>query len=83
MLVIRRRPGESILVGPDIEIEVLEVSGSNVRLGIRAPRSISVLRGEIALVGEQNRAASGVSNAEMENFLQTLQKSSLNPPAVR
>lgn len=57
MLVIRRRPGEALLVGGEVEIEVLEATASQVKLGIRAPRSVTVLRKEIQVTREQNRAA--------------------------
>ena len=58
MLLIRRRAGESILIGEDIEIQVIDVTPSRVKLGIIAPRSVPVLRKEIRLSAEQNRAAS-------------------------
>jgi carbon storage regulator len=58
MLLIRRRAGESILIGEDIEIQVIDVTPSRVKLGIIAPRSVLVLRKEIRLAAEQNRAAS-------------------------
>jgi carbon storage regulator len=58
MLVIRRRAGECLVIGGDIEIEVLETAGSQVKLGIRAPRTVPVARKELLLIGEQNRAAS-------------------------
>jgi carbon storage regulator len=58
MLIITRRPGEKIMVGDDIVVEVIEVSGSSVRVGIAAPRSIPVYREEIwAAVQAENRAA--------------------------
>lgn len=57
MLVIRRHAGESLRIGDDIEIEILE-AGSTVKLGIRAPRAIAVLREEVYLTRQQNRAAS-------------------------
>jgi carbon storage regulator len=47
MLILTRRPGESILVGDDIEISVLEVRGNQVRLGINAPAEVLVLRSEL------------------------------------
>ena len=58
MLVIRRRPGESLFIGDDVEVEILEIAGSQVKLGIRAPKEITVLRAEIHFTAEQNRAAS-------------------------
>lgn len=44
MLVVTRRPGESVRVGDDIEITVVEVRGEQVRLAVRAPRDIPVAR---------------------------------------
>jgi carbon storage regulator len=58
MLVISRRAGESLIIGEGIEIEILDCSGSQVKLGIRAPREVCVLRKEIHLIGQQNAAAS-------------------------
>jgi carbon storage regulator len=58
MLVIRRRAGESFLIDGDIEVEVLEISSSQVKLGIVAPRNISILRKEVHLTRQQNQAAS-------------------------
>lgn len=57
MLVIRRRAGESFRIGEDIEVEILETSGGQVKIGIRAPREVPVLRNEMYLTGQQNRAA--------------------------
>ena len=47
MLILTRRPGESIQVGNDIEISVLEIRGNQVRIGINAPAEILVLRTEL------------------------------------
>ncbi|WP_183094862.1 carbon storage regulator CsrA [Nocardioides stalactiti] len=47
MLVLSRRVGESVVVGDDITITVLEVRGDVVRVGIDAPRSVSVHRAEL------------------------------------
>ncbi len=58
MLVIRRRAGESIVIAGDVEIEVLETSPTRVKLGIRAPKEVSVMRKEVGLTAEENHAAS-------------------------
>jgi carbon storage regulator len=58
MLVIRRRAGESFLIADDIEIEVLEVGATQVKLGIAAPKHISILRKEVHVTRQQNQAAS-------------------------
>src|SRR5579863_272203 len=80
MLVIRRRPGESLVIGDEIEVEVLEASPSQVKLGIRAPKSIAVLRKEIYVVGRQNQAASQeVSGKAVEKLLASLKKPGVKP----
>jgi carbon storage regulator len=58
MLIITRRPGEKIMVGEDIVVHVLEITGNSVRVGIEAPRSVPVYREEIwNAVRDENRAA--------------------------
>ena len=57
MLVIRRRAGEAVLVGSEIEIQIIEVSPSRVKLGITAPQHVSVMRKETQLTRDQNVAA--------------------------
>ena len=57
MLIITRKPGEKIMLGDDIVVEVMAVSGSSVRLGIDAPRSVPVYREEIWLAVKEERAA--------------------------
>ena len=54
MLVLTRKPEQSLLLGDDVVITVLAVEGDRVKLGIDAPRSLSVLRRE---VDEQVRVA--------------------------
>jgi len=57
MLILRRRAGESLLIGDDIEIEVLETGGWGVKVGIRAPKTVSILRKELQITREANCAA--------------------------
>jgi len=47
MLVVTRKPSQSIVIGDDIEVVVVSVRGEQVRLGIRAPKSIPVHRKEV------------------------------------
>jgi len=58
MLIITRRPGEKVMIGDDVVIEVLEVSGQSVRVGIAAPKAIPVYREEIydAVKAEREQA---------------------------
>jgi carbon storage regulator len=58
VLVLTRRPDQSIMIGTDIVVTVLEVRGDQVRIGIRAPRDVDVHRDEVWLELQQaNRAA--------------------------
>ena len=47
MLVLRRQKDESIMIGDDVEVTIVDIRGDNVGLGINAPRSVSVHRKEI------------------------------------
>lgn len=64
MLVISRRIGEVFLIGDSIEIEILDMGTRQVKLGIRAPRSVTILRKEVQLTGRQNRAAAEQASIE-------------------
>jgi carbon storage regulator len=58
MLVLSRRLGESVVIGDDVVVTVLEIRGDVVRLGIDAPRHVQVRRQELlAEVEKSNRAA--------------------------
>ena len=48
MLILTRRVGESVMIGEDVTITVLRVKGTQVRLGVTAPRTVSVQREEIS-----------------------------------
>ena len=47
MLILSRRIGETICIGNDVQILVLSIKGNQVRLGVRAPKSVSVHREEV------------------------------------
>jgi carbon storage regulator len=58
MLILTRRAGERVVIGDEILVTVMGVSGHTVRLGIEAPKGVSIYREEIWLaVKEENRAA--------------------------
>lgn len=58
MLVLTRKVNQSIMIGDQVEVVVLEVRGEQVRLGIRAPKEVSVHRKEIyEQIQEENRQA--------------------------
>ncbi len=47
MLVLSRKPLQSIMIGPDIKITIVQVERNQVRLGIEAPRDVTILRDEL------------------------------------
>lgn len=62
MLVLTRKPGERVLIGDDIVITILESRGDGIRIGIDAPRGITIQRDEIVrAVSEANIAATQTS----------------------
>ena len=58
MLQLTRKPGETIVIGDDVRVSVIQIAGGAVRLGIDAPRSVPIYREEIwDAVREENAAA--------------------------
>jgi carbon storage regulator len=66
MLVLSRKAGQKIHIGPDITISILEVTGKFVRIGIEAPETVNILRNEVKQqIEQENRlAASHVKHIE-------------------
>jgi carbon storage regulator len=58
MLILTRRIGETLIIGDDVNITVLGVKGNQVRLGINAPKDVSVHREEIYMRIQQEKEAS-------------------------
>lgn len=69
MLVLTRRLGESIVIGNDVVVTVLEVRGDQVRIGIDAPRSVQVHREEVYRAVERENAAAVASAAQARKLL--------------
>jgi carbon storage regulator len=69
MLVLSRRANQSIMIGSEIVVTVLEVRGDHVRLGIQAPRTVSVHREEVfAEIQRENRSAAAVVGDSFPNL---------------
>jgi carbon storage regulator len=66
MLVLTRKPGQSIMIGDGVEVQVLSVAGEKVRLGITAPRDVSIFRNEVYDRIESESASSGGEEEESE-----------------
>jgi carbon storage regulator len=79
MLVLTRRPGESIMIGEEVVVTVLEIRGDVIRLGIDAPRSIQVHREEVFReLQAANREAASPSESAVRALTHLLSRP--NPP---
>ena len=70
MLILTRKPGESLYIGDDIKITIVEIKGHQIRVGIDAPRDFRIYREEIYLqILEENRqAAEGNFSSDLEGL---------------
>jgi carbon storage regulator len=69
MLVLTRRSNQSIVIGTDVVITVLEIHGDSVRIGVDAPRSVQVHRSEVfEAVQEANRQAASQGRPALDNL---------------
>jgi carbon storage regulator len=73
MLVLTRRAGESVMIGDDVVITVLEARGDVIRLGIQAPKDVRVHREEVYReLQAANRAAASPADDVVEALTRTL-----------
>lgn len=76
MLVLTRKTNQSIMIGDEIEVSVLSVSGEKVRIGIQAPREVPIFRKEVYLNIQAERAqGAGDSRAAVDQALENISSS--------
>jgi carbon storage regulator len=76
MLVLTRKKDQSIIINDNIEITVLEVQGDQVRIGINAPKSVSIHRKEVFLeIQQENRKAAEGGNISIDDLNKLIKKS--------
>ena len=70
MLALTRKKGESIIIADDIEVKILEIKGDKVRLGIEAPKNISIYRKEIydQIVNQNKEAITNFNIEQIKNL---------------
>ncbi|NGZ76122.1 carbon storage regulator CsrA [Saccharibacillus alkalitolerans] len=70
MLVLSRKKGESIVIGDDIELTVLAVEGDTIKLGIKAPKHVDILRKEILVSVQENNESAALDPKEIIKMMQ-------------
>ena len=75
MLILTRKSGESITIGDDVKITIVEIKGKQVRVGIDAPRSYIIHREEVYIsIQEENRRAAKESPLSLKGLKNLLGK---------
>lgn len=75
MLVLSRKIGQSLIIGKDIRVKVIEVRGNQVRIGIEAPDEVAVVREELhQAVAEANRQAAQADGSTVSALASILRK---------
>ena len=69
MLVLTRKPNESLVIGNDIEITILAIEGEQIKIGITAPKNVDIHRKEVYLsIQEENNEATKTETNLLENL---------------
>ncbi|MGB9679519.1 MAG: carbon storage regulator CsrA [Thermoanaerobacteraceae bacterium] len=72
MLILTRKIGQSVIIGGNIEINILEIEEDKVKIGVNAPKEISILRKELVEVKDENTKAIQINKeilSKLENFI--------------
>lgn len=83
MLVLSRRPGESIVIGNQVTVTVLEVRGDQIRIGIDAPREVQVHREEVFRELETENAQAAGSAAQARRMVARFPGAAANPGGMQ
>lgn len=75
MLILSRKPGEALDINGEIEIKIVEVNGDKVKIGIKAPDDVKILRSELCQTMESNKdAASSVNPKKLFSMLSDMEE---------
>jgi len=84
MLVLSRQRDETIMIGDEVEITVVDIRGDKVRIGITAPSRIAVHRKEVyEAIQRENQAAAGIGGEDIEPLKSAIRPGTIKPSGVR
>ncbi len=70
MLILSRKPGETLLINNEIEVKIIEVNGDKVKIGVQAPKDVKILRQELVQTMDSNKlSASKMSPSKLRSML--------------
>ncbi len=69
MLVLSRKKDQSLMIGNDIELTIIEIQGDQVKIGLKAPKNVSIYRKELYLeIQEENKKAANTDVVELDSI---------------
>lgn len=72
MLVLTRKRNQEILIGDNVKITILEINGDNIKIGVTAPRDITILRGELHQAVKESNISATTTDANADRLLEEL-----------
>lgn len=75
MLVLSRKPGQSLVIGGNVVVTILEAEGDRVKIGVDAPREVSVLRGELHAELRRENLLASTAGVAPDQLIPLLRKS--------
>ncbi|EGD47767.1 carbon storage regulator, CsrA [Ruminiclostridium papyrosolvens DSM 2782] len=70
MLVLSRKKDQSLMIGNDIELTIIDIQGDQVKIGLKAPKNVSIYRKELYLeIQEENKKAAATDIIELDSIL--------------
>ncbi|AFK87671.1 MULTISPECIES: carbon storage regulator CsrA [Thermoanaerobacterium] len=74
MLILTRKIGQSLIIGDDVEIKIVSIDGDNVKIGISAPKNVTVMRKELLEVKDENKKAINIDKSSLKKLEKLIKK---------
>jgi len=74
MLILTRKIGQSLIIGDDVEIKIVSIDNDNVKIGISAPKDVTVVRKELLEVKDENKKAINIDKSSLKKLEKIIKK---------